>query len=231
MIEITGFGKDYGEFTAVESLDLKIEEGEMFGFIGPNGAGKSTTIRFLATLLRASRGEGSVNGHSITSNPMDVRRSVGYMPDAFGVYDGMKVWEFLDFFAVAYKIGRTQRKQVIRDVLELLDLTYKRDDYVNGLSRGMKQRLCLAKTLVHDPPVLILDEPASGLDPRARVEVKALLKELRRMGKTILISSHILTELADCCTSIGIIERGQLLMHGPIDDVYRRIQGLSLIHI
>ena len=229
MIEITGFGKDYGEFTAVESLDLKIEEGEMFGFIGPNGAGKSTTIRFLATLLRASRGEGSVNGHSITKNPMDVRRSVGYMPDAFGVYDGMKVWEFLDFFAVAYKIGRTQRKQVIRDVLELLDLTYKRDDYVNGLSRGMKQRLCLAKTLVHDPPVLILDEPASGLDPRARVEVKALLKELRRMGKTILISSHILTELADCCTSIGIIERGQLLMHGPIDDVYRRIQGTPTV--
>lgn len=229
MIEITGFGKDYGEFTAVESLDLKIEEGEMFGFIGPNGAGKSTTIRFLATLLRASRGEGSVNGHSITNNPMDVRRSVGYMPDAFGVYDGMKVWEFLDFFAVAYKIGRTQRKQVIRDVLELLDLTYKRDDYVNGLSRGMKQRLCLAKTLVHDPPVLILDEPASGLDPRARVEVKALLKELRRMGKTILISSHILTELADCCTSIGIIERGQLLMHGPIDDVYRRIQGTPTV--
>jgi len=173
--------------------------------------------------------EGSVNGHSITNNPMDVRRSVGYMPDAFGVYDGMKVWEFLDFFAVAYKIGRTQRKQVIRDVLELLDLTYKRDDYVNGLSRGMKQRLCLAKTLVHDPPVLILDEPASGLDPRARVEVKALLKELRRMGKTILISSHILTELADCCTSIGIIERGQLLMHGPIDDVYRRIQGTPTV--
>ena len=229
MIEITGFGKDYGEFTAVENLDLKIEEGEMFGFIGPNGAGKSTTIRFLATLLRASRGEGKVNGYSITADPMNVRRSVGYMPDAFGVYDGMKVWEFLDFFAVAYKIGRTQRKQVIRDVLELLDLTYKRDDYVNGLSRGMKQRLCLAKTLVHDPPVLILDEPASGLDPRARVEVKALLKELRRMGKTILISSHILTELADCCTSIGIIERGQLLMHGPIDEVYRRIQGAPTI--
>jgi ABC-2 type transport system ATP-binding protein len=229
MIELTGFGKDYGEFTAVESLDLKIEEGEMFGFIGPNGAGKSTSIRFLATLLRATRGDGTVNGYSVSADPMNVRRSVGYMPDAFGVYDGMKVWEFLDFFAVAYKIGRTQRKQVIRDVLELLDLTYKRDDFVNGLSRGMKQRLCLAKTLVHDPPVLILDEPASGLDPRARIEVKALLKELRRMGKTILISSHILTELADCCTSIGIIERGQLLMHGPIDEVYRRIRGNQVI--
>ena len=151
------------------------------------------------------------------------------MPDNFGVYDGMKVWEFLDFFAVAYQIGRTQRKQVIRDVLELLDLTHKRDDFVNGLSRGMKQRLCLAKTLVHDPPVLILDEPASGLDPRARIEVKALLKELRQMGKTILISSHILTELADCCTSIGIIERGQMLMHGPIEDVYQRIRGNVVI--
>lgn len=229
MIEINSFGKDYGDFTAVESLDLKIEEGEMFGFIGPNGAGKSTTIRFLATLLRASRGDGTVNGYSVSEDPMNVRRSVGYMPDAFGVYDGMKVWEFLDFFAVAYKIGRTQRKQVIRDVLELLDLTYKRDDFVNGLSRGMKQRLCLAKTLVHDPPVLILDEPASGLDPRARIEVKALLKELRRMGKTILISSHILTELADCCTSIGIIERGSLLMHGPIDDVYKRIRGNQVV--
>jgi ABC-2 type transport system ATP-binding protein len=229
MIELTGFGKDYGEFTAVESLDLKIEEGEMFGFIGPNGAGKSTSIRFLATLLRASRGDGTINGYSVSEDPMNVRRSVGYMPDAFGVYDGMKVWEFLDFFAVAYKIGRTQRKQVIKDVLELLDLTYKRDDFVNGLSRGIKQRLCLAKTLVHDPPVLILDEPASGLDPRARIEVKALLKELRRMGKTILISSHILTELADCCTSIGIIERGKLLMHGPIDEVYRRIRGNQVI--
>ncbi|HAY80729.1 MAG TPA: multidrug ABC transporter ATP-binding protein [Planctomycetaceae bacterium] len=231
MIELIDFGKDYGEFTAVERLNLKIEAGEMFGFIGPNGAGKSTTIRFLATLLKASRGEGIVNGHRVTQDPMAVRQSVGYMPDNFGVYDGMKVWEFLDFFAVAYRIGKSQRKQVIKDVLELLDLAHKRDDFVNGLSRGMKQRLCLAKTLVHDPPVLILDEPASGLDPRARVEVKALLKELRRMGKTILISSHILTELADCCTSIGIIERGQLLMHGPIEDVYRRIRGNRVIEV
>ena len=205
MIELIDFGKDYGDFTAVQQLNLKIPAGEMFGFIGPNGAGKSTTIRFLTTLLKASRREGMVNGHSVTRDPMGVRQSVGYMPDNFGVYDGMKVWEFLDFFAVAYRIPRRQRKQVIADVLELLDLAHKRDDYVNGLSRGMKQRLCLAKTLVHDPPVLILDEPASGLDPRARLEVKALLKELRKMGKTILISSHILTELADCCTSIAII--------------------------
>lgn len=231
MIELVDFGKDYGDFTAVERLSLKIEAGEMFGFIGPNGAGKSTTIRFLATLLKASRGEGIVNGHSVTRDPMNVRRSVGYMPDNFGVYDGMKVWEFLDFFAVAYRIPKSRRKAVITDVLELLDLAHKREDFVNGLSRGMKQRLCLAKTLVHDPPVLILDEPASGLDPRARLEVKALLKELRRMGKTILISSHILTELADCCTSIGIIERGQLLMHGPIAEVYRRIRGNRVIQV
>ena len=224
MIELINFGKDYGEFTAVGTVNMKIQAGELFGFIGPNGAGKSTSIRFLATLLKSTRGDGTVNGFSVNKQPMDVRRNIGYMPDDFGVYDGMKVWEFLDFFAVAYKIGRTQRKKVIGDVLELLDLTHKRDDYVNGLSRGMKQRLCLAKTLVHDPPVLILDEPTSGLDPRARIEVKALLKELRKMGKTILISSHILSELADCCTSIGIIERGQLLMHGPIDSVYRQIR-------
>lgn len=231
MIELVEFGKDYGDFTAVQCLNLKIEAGEMFGFIGPNGAGKSTTIRFLATLLKATRGDAIVNGHRVSEDPMAVRQSVGYMPDNFGVYDGMKVWEFLDFFAVAHRISRTRRKKVIRDVLELLDLDHKRDDFVNGLSRGMKQRLCLAKTLLHDPPVLILDEPASGLDPRARVEVKALLKELRRMGKTILISSHILTELADCCTSIGIIERGQLLMAGPIDNVYRRIRRNRIVAV
>ncbi len=231
MIELFEFGKDYGDFTAVQSLTLKIEAGEMFGFIGPNGAGKSTTIRYLATLLKASRGDATVNGCSVNNDPMSVRRSIGYMPDDFGVYDGMKVWEFLDFFAVAYKIGRTQRKRVIMDVLELLDLAHKRDDFVNGLSRGMKQRLCLAKTLVHDPPVLILDEPTSGLDPRARIEVKALLKELRRMGKTVLISSHILSELADCCSSIGIIERGQLLMTGPMASVYRQIRRNRMVEV
>lgn len=231
MIRLEGFGKDYGSFTAVDRIDLNIDEGETFGFIGPNGAGKSTTIRFLATLLRASRGGGSVAGCDVMGDPVGVRQSIGYMPDHFGVYDGMRVWEFLDFFAVAYRIGRTGRRQVIDNVLELLDLSHKRDDPVNGLSRGMKQRLCLAKTLLHDPPVLILDEPASGLDPRARVELKVLLKELRKMGKTILISSHILSELADCCTSVGIIERGQLLMQGPIDEVYRQIRRNRFVEL
>jgi ABC-2 type transport system ATP-binding protein len=231
MIELIDFTKHYGELIAVDHLNLKIEAGEMFGFIGPNGAGKSTSIRFLATLLKATSGEGIVNGHRVTRDPLNVRRSIGYMPDNFGVYDGMKVWEFLDFFAVAYQLPKARRKQVIGDVLDLLDLAGKRDSFVNSLSRGMKQRLCLAKTLVHDPPVLILDEPTSGLDPRARIEIKALFKELRRMGKTILISSHILTELADCCTSIGIIERGKLLMAGPIDEVYRRIRRNRVVRI
>jgi len=224
MIELFNFTKRYGAFTAVDSLSLRIGPGELFGFIGPNGAGKSTTIRFLVTLLRADEGEGLVNGFSVARHPMDVRRSIGYMPDVFGVYDGMKVWEFLDFFAAAYQIPLGRRRKIVGDVMELLDIAGKRDAYVNSLSRGMAQRLCLAKTLVHDPPVLILDEPTSGLDPRARLEVKALLGELRRMGKTILIASHILSELADCCTSIGIIERGKLLMHGPIDEVYGRIR-------
>lgn len=231
MIQLSNFHKRYGEFVAVENLSMSIPAGELFGFIGPNGAGKSTTIRFLATLLQATGGEGIINGHSVTKDPLGVRKCVGYMPDNFGVYDGMRVWEFLDFFAVAYQIPRAKRKQVIGDVLELLDLMHKRDDFVNGLSRGMKQRLCVAKTLVHDPPLLILDEPSSGLDPRARLEFKALLKELRRMGKTILISSHILSELADTCSSIGIIERGQLLMHGSIDEVYRRIRRNRIIEI
>jgi ABC-2 type transport system ATP-binding protein len=231
MIEVSHFTKRYGDFVAVEDLSFSIGKGEIFGFIGPNGAGKSTTIRFLATLLRPTAGEGQVAGFSVTSDPMSVRRVIGFMPDDFGVYDGMKVWEFLDFFAVAYEIPRSTRKKIIGEVLELLELTHKRDDYVNGLSKGMKQRLCLAKTLVHDPPVLILDEPASGLDPRARLEMKALLNELKQMGKTILISSHILSELADFCTSIGIIERGKMLAAGSIQDIQQQIRSHRVIKV
>ncbi len=231
MIEVSHFTKRYGEFVAVDDLNLSIGKGEVFGFIGPNGAGKSTTIRFLATLLRPTSGEGRVAGHSVVADPMAVRKVIGFMPDDFGVYDGMKVWEFLDFFAVAYEIPRAYRKKIIGQVLELLDLTHKRDDYVNGLSKGMKQRLCLAKTLVHDPPVLILDEPASGLDPRARLEMKALLSELRGMGKTILVSSHILSELADFCTSIGIIERGKLLAAGSIQEIQRQLRAHRVLKV
>jgi len=231
MIEVSHFTKRYGEFVAVDDLSFAIGAGEIFGFIGPNGAGKSTTIRFLATLLRPTSGEGRIAGHSVVGDPMAVRRVIGFMPDDFGVYDGMKVWEFLDFFAVAYQIPRTQRRQIIGQVLELLDLTHKRDDYVNGLSKGMKQRLCLAKTLVHDPPVLILDEPASGLDPRARLEMKALLTELKGMGKTILVSSHILSELADFCTSIGIIERGKLLAAGSIQEIQAQLRVYRVLKV
>ncbi len=231
MIEVSHFTKRYGEFVAVDDLSFSIGKGEIFGFIGPNGAGKSTTIRFLATLLRPTAGEGRVAGFSVTADPMSVRRVIGFMPDDFGVYDGMKVWEFLDFFAVAYEIPRSYRKKIIGEVLELLDLSHKKDDYVNGLSKGMKQRLCLAKTLVHDPPVLILDEPASGLDPRARLEMKALLNELKQMGKTILISSHILSELADFCTSIGIIERGKMLAAGSIQEIQQQIRSHRVIKV
>lgn len=231
MIEVIDFTKQYGDFMAVDHLNLSIGEGEIFGFIGPNGAGKSTTIRFLATLLKPTSGEGRIAGHSVTQDPMAVRRVIGFMPDDFGVYDGMKVWEFLDFFAVAYEIPRTQRRRIIGEVLQLLDLTHKREDYVNGLSKGMKQRLCLAKTLVHNPPVLILDEPASGLDPRARLEMKYLLNELSRMGKTILVSSHILSELADFCTSIGVIERGKLLAAGSITEIQKQLRSHRVLKI
>ena len=231
MIEVRNFTKRYGDFVAVDDLSFSIGKGEIFGFIGPNGAGKSTTIRILATLLRPTSGEGYIAGHSVVDDPMAVRRVIGFMPDDFGVYDGMKVWEFLDFFAVAYQIPRVHRKQIIGQVLELLDLTHKRDDFVNGLSKGMKQRLCLAKTLVHDPPVLILDEPASGLDPRARLEMKALLNELKGMGKTILVSSHILSELADFCTMIGIIERGKLLTAGSITEITRKLRQHRVLKV
>jgi len=231
VIEVEHFTKRYGDFMAVDDLNLSIGEGEIYGFIGPNGAGKSTTIRFLATLLKPTSGEGRIAGHSVTNDPMAVRRVIGFMPDDFGVYDGMKVWEFLDFFAVAYEIPRLERRRIIGEVLQLLDLTHKRDDYVNGLSKGMKQRLCLAKTLVHNPPVLILDEPSAGLDPRARLEMKYLLNELRRMGKTILISSHILSELADFCTSIGVIERGKLLASGSIQDIQKQLRSHRVLKV
>ena len=231
MIQIKGFSKYFGSFCAVHNLSLQIEKGDVFGYIGPNGAGKTTTLKFLATLLKPTTGDATIAGFSVTRHIYDVRRQIGYMPDEFGVYDGMRLWEYLDFFAAAYKIPSARRKGIIDDVLELLDLTHKRDDFVEALSRGMKQRLCLAKTLLHDPKVLILDEPASGLDPRARIEIKELIKELRRMGKTIMISSHILAELADFCNKIGIIERGKMLAAGDIDEIRQSIKEHRVLEI
>ncbi len=225
MIQTFGLVKQYKNLTAVNNLDLTIQEGDIFGFIGPNGAGKTTTIKMLATLTKPTAGYATVAGYNILTQADDVKRVIGYMPDSFGVYEDMKVWEYLDFFAAAYKIPKAKRSQIIDDVLNLTDLIYKKDDMVEALSRGMKQRLCLAKTLVHDPKVLLLDEPASGLDPRARIELRELLKELKKMGKTILISSHILTELADFCNSIGIVEQGRLLAAGNVEDILRNMKG------
>jgi ABC-2 type transport system ATP-binding protein len=231
MLTIEHLRKDYKNLTAVNDLSLHLERGDIFGFIGPNGAGKTTTIKICSTLLEPTSGTVRVDGLDITSQTDEVRGVIGYMPDFFGVYDDIMVWEYLDFFAAAYKIERSRRPSVINDVLELTDLQGKRDAFVEELSRGMKQRLCLAKTLLHDPKVLLLDEPASGLDPRARIEIKELLKELRAMGKTILVSSHILPELADFCNKIGIIEQGRMVVCGDVGEILRQVQGGKALEI
>ncbi len=219
----------YGDLYALDRLTLKLDKGDVYGFIGPNGAGKTTTMRILATLLNPSYGEAIVCGYSIYSGAKDIRRMIGYMPDFFGVYDDMKVIEYLEFFAAAYRIKGPQRRKKCEEVLELVDLSYKRDALVTSLSRGMTQRLGLARVLLHEPQVLLLDEPASGLDPRARIEMRGLLKELRNMGKTILVSSHILPELADICNKIGIIERGKLLFDGNVESAIRQVrQSINL---
>lgn len=231
MIETYNLTKQFKDLVAVNDLNLKINKGDIFGFIGPNGAGKTTTIKMLSTLLKPTSGYAEINGLNIITQYDEVKRIIGYMPEFFGVYDEMKVWEYLDFFAAAYKIPLERRKKVVDDVLSLTDLTIKKDDFIEGLSRGMKQRLCLAKTLIHDPQVLLLDEPASGLDPRARIELRELLKELRNMGKTILISSHILTELSDFCNTIGIIEQGTLLCSGNVDDIIEKLKVSKIIEL
>jgi ABC-2 type transport system ATP-binding protein len=231
MIETIDLTKKYGDFAALESLDLKLERGDLFGFIGPNGAGKTTTIRILATLLAPTWGEAYVCGHSIYTHPREIRRAIGYMPDIFGVYDDMRVIEYLEFFAAAYRISGPQRRAVAERSLELVDLVSKRDELVTSLSRGMTQRLGLARVLLHDPEVLLLDEPASGLDPRARIEMRGLLKRLQGMGKTILVSSHILPELADICNRVGIIEYGRLLACGDVQDLLARVRGRPTLRI
>ncbi|MCE7974533.1 MAG: ABC transporter ATP-binding protein [Leptolyngbya sp. PLA1] len=222
MIEIKGLSKRYGTLTALDSLTLDIGPGQLFGFIGPNGAGKTTTMKILACLLQADAGTAKVCGMDVRTRGDDIRRVIGYMPDFLGVYDDLTVDEYLQFFASAFQIPRTQRRRIIDQCLELTDLTAKRDALVDSLSRGMQQRLGVARVLIHDPKVLLLDEPASGLDPRARIEMRMLLQELGRMGKTLMVSSHILTELGEMSTSIGIIERGKLLYAGSIEEAFSR---------
>lgn len=231
MLRTENLTKQYGNLRAVDNLNLQIEAGDIMGFIGPNGAGKTTTIRMVATLLKPTSGKVFVDGIDVAAEPEKVRPLIGYMPDYFGLYEDIKVWEYLDFFASAYKMPKERRGGAIDDVLELTDLSIKKENFVSELSRGMQQRLCLAKTLLHDPKLLLLDEPASGLDPRARIEIKELLKELRNMGKTILISSHILPELADFCNKIAIIEQGKLVVSGDVDGIIEQCRGGMVLHI
>ena len=231
IVRTEGLVKRYDGTLAVAGVSLSVDAGEIFGLVGPNGAGKTTTLRILATLLAPSAGEAEIAGFSVTRNPDEVRRVLGFMPDVFGVYDDMKVWEYLDFFARCYGIPPAGRRRMIGDLLELVDLADKREAYVQTLSRGMQQRLCLAHALVHDPQVLLLDEPASGLDPRARVELRELLRELRVLGKTILISSHILPELEELCTSVAIVDRGQVLAQGRVADIERRLRFGAVLRV
>jgi len=224
MISAENLRKTYGTLVAVEGWTLDLYPGDIFGFIGPNGAGKTTTIKMLATLIQPTSGSATVNGIDVVRFPREVRPYIGYMPDAFGVYDDIKVWEYLDFFCAAYDPPKESRPEIIERVLTVTDLMEKRDAYVQTLSRGMQQRLCLAKCLVHDPKVLLLDEPASGLDPRARIDIKKLIARLGALGKTIIVSSHILPELADFCNKIGIQERGKLLVSGDVETIVRQLQ-------
>jgi ABC-2 type transport system ATP-binding protein len=216
--------KVYGQRTALDHVSFEVPEGEIFGFVGPNGAGKTTTLRILAALLEPTSGRASIDGADVAQNPGRVHTRIGYMPDFFGVYDQLTVAEYLDFYAACYRQPKERRTKIVGELLELIGLTDRRDQLVDTLSRGLKQRLCLARALVHDPVVLLLDEPASGLDPRARVEMREILKELRGMGKTIIISSHILPELTELCTMIGIIDHGRMRAVGSVQDV---IRGLS----
>ena len=231
VIKTVNLTKRYGSLVALSNLNLEINEGDCFGFIGPNGAGKTTTIKILATLLQPTWGEARVCDFVVGYQSRQIRPLIGYVPDYFGAYEDMVVQEYLEFFSAAYGINGTARVKIVNDVLELTDLAYKRDAPVDGLSRGMKQRLSIARVLVHDPKLLLLDEPAGNLDPRARIELRELLKTLQRMGKTILISSHILPELQDLCNTVGIIERGELIYSGPWTDIVKKARGGTKLHV
>jgi len=231
VIQTHDLTKKYGDQFAIRSIELNLSEGDLFGFIGPNGAGKTTTMRIVATLLNPTWGEAYVCGHSIYTRPREIRRLVGYMPDFFGVYDDMKVIEYLEFFAAAYRIKGAARRRRCNELLEIVDLDFKRDAYANTLSRGQTQRLGLARVLLHDPKVLLLDEPLSGLDPRARIGMRNLLRNLGQMGKTIIVSSHILPELADICNKIGIIDQGVLTVNAAVADVMRQVRSRTVLNV
>ncbi len=231
MLQIKGLTKRYGKFLAVDGLDLEVPEGEIFGFVGPNGAGKTTTMKIICGLLNADSGEIILDGIDARKNMKEIKEKIGYMPDFFGVYDDLKVHEYLDFYASIYKVKPDATKSMIADLLQLVELEHKRNFYVDSLSRGMKQRLCLARCLVHNPKLLVLDEPASGMDPRARVEMKEILRNLKDMGKTIIISSHILSELSELCTSIGIIDNGKVVIRGSMDDIMKQVYSKRVIKI
>ena len=218
-VQTTGLSRVYGNMTALNNLTLTVNRGDLFGFIGSNGAGKTTTLRILATFLAPSGGKAEILGHDVVQDADRVRHIIGYMPDFFGVYKDMEVTEYLDFFGACYKIPAVQREKTVNDVLELVGLSEKKGALIGALSRGMQQRLGLARVLIHDPQLLLLDEPASGLDPRARIEMMAILQELQRMGKTIIISSHILSELQTLCNRVAIIEKGKLIYAGPVQGV------------
>jgi ABC-2 type transport system ATP-binding protein len=229
VIKTVDLTKKYGDTFAIRAIDLDLDRGDLFGFIGPNGAGKTTTMRILSTLLAPTWGEAYVCDHSVHTQPKEIRRLVGYMPDFFGVYDDMTVVEYLEFFAAAYRIGGEARRRRVDEMLDIVDLDFKRDAYANTLSRGQTQRLGLARTLLHDPQVLLLDEPLSGLDPRARIEMRNLLRKLGQLGKTIIVSSHILPELADVCNKVGIIDRGELKVNATITEVLRQVREHTVL--
>tara|TARA_R110002111_G_scaffold262875_1_gene342525 strand:- start:81400 stop:82326 length:927 start_codon:yes stop_codon:yes gene_type:complete len=231
VIETRNLTKRYGDLIAVNNINLSLGEGDVFGFIGPNGSGKTTTMRMLATLLSPDYGEAYVCGLSIYTHPEEIRRLVGFMPDFFGVYDDMTVLEYLEFFASAYRIKGPKRRKICEEKLELVDMSFKRDAMVNQLSRGQTQRIGLARVLLHEPQVLLLDEPASGLDPRARIEIRNLLKRLGELKKTVIVSSHILPELADVCTRVGMIEKGNLIVDGKVDEVMKKARQRILLHV
>ena len=231
MLKIEKLSKNYGKFPALKELSLEVPDGQLHGFVGPNGAGKTTTMRILATLMAPTSGAAWVDGTNLVREGQKARKLVGYMPDFFGVYDNLTCREYLDFYARCYRIGAEERKRMGSQLLELVQLQEKENEYVNGLSRGMKQRLCLARSLIHDPKLLILDEPASGMDPRARAEMKGILRTLREMGKTVLISSHILPELSEMCDSLTILDHGELVFSGTVDELSDRMNGNAPLDI